>query len=91
MLLENVAPATKLFTNFFVTVQEHFIAYCRCREAAKLYRFLLSPYSLMGTATMCRTALFVTAQEHFIAYCRCRDCKAILVLGVTIQPYRGVQ
>jgi hypothetical protein len=32
-----------------VTVQEHFIAYCRCREAVKLFRFLLSPYSLIGT------------------------------------------
>jgi hypothetical protein len=37
----------------FVTVQEHFIAYCGCREAVKLFRFLLSPYSLIGPATMC--------------------------------------
>jgi hypothetical protein len=36
-------------TALFVTVQEHSIAYCRCREAIKLFRFLLSPYSLIGT------------------------------------------
>jgi hypothetical protein len=28
-------------TAFLVSVQEHFIAYCRCREAVKLFRFLL--------------------------------------------------
>jgi hypothetical protein len=36
-------------TASFVTVQEHFIPYCRCREAVKLFRFLLPPYSLIGT------------------------------------------
>jgi hypothetical protein len=30
-----------------MTAQEYFIAYCGCREAVKLFRFLLSPYSLM--------------------------------------------
>jgi hypothetical protein len=35
---ENVSAA-----NVF-TVQEHFIAYCTCREAIKLFRFQLSPY-----------------------------------------------
>jgi hypothetical protein len=34
-------------TALFMTVQEHYIAYCRCREAVKLFRFLLSPYSLI--------------------------------------------
>jgi hypothetical protein len=29
-------------TELFVTVQEHAIAYCSCREAVKLFRFLLS-------------------------------------------------
>jgi hypothetical protein len=33
----------------FITVQKHSTAYCRCREAVKLWRFLLSPYSLIGT------------------------------------------
>jgi hypothetical protein len=36
-------------TALFVTVQEHFIAYCRRREAVKLFRFLLPPYSLTRT------------------------------------------
>jgi hypothetical protein len=34
---------------FFVTVQEPVIAYCRCGEAVKLFRFLLSPYILGRT------------------------------------------
>jgi hypothetical protein len=33
-------------TALFVTVQEHFIACCRCREVVKLFRVLLSPCSL---------------------------------------------
>jgi hypothetical protein len=41
-------------------VHEHSIAYCRCREAVKLFRLLLPPYSLVETCiTMCRSALFV--------------------------------
>jgi hypothetical protein len=42
-------PATVCRTALFMTVQECCIAYCRCREALKLFRFLLSPYSLIGT------------------------------------------
>jgi hypothetical protein len=34
-------------TALFVIVQAHFIAYCRRREAVKLFRFLLSPYRLI--------------------------------------------
>jgi hypothetical protein len=40
---------SKHLENIFLTLQEHFIAYCRCREAVNLFRFLLSPYSLIGT------------------------------------------
>jgi hypothetical protein len=36
-------------TALFVTVQEHFIAHCRCREVVKLFVFVLSPYSLIAT------------------------------------------
>jgi hypothetical protein len=39
----------KHFAKIFVTVQEHVIAYCKCREAVKLFRFLLSLYILIGT------------------------------------------
>jgi hypothetical protein len=42
-------PATVCRTALSVTVQEHSIAYCRCREAVELFRFLLSPYSLVGS------------------------------------------
>jgi hypothetical protein len=56
-----------------MTVQEHFIAYCRYREAVKPFRFLLSPYSLIGTCNSVQNCTFVTVQEHFVAYCRCRE------------------
>jgi hypothetical protein len=39
----------KYVSHIIVTVQGHFIAYCRCREAVKLIRLLLSPYRLTGT------------------------------------------
>jgi hypothetical protein len=44
-----VAAARETFAHFFVSVHEHSVAYCRCREAVKLFRFLLSPYRLIGT------------------------------------------
>jgi hypothetical protein len=65
VLSENAAAASKIFANFFVAVQEHFIVCCRCREVVKLLEFLLSPYSLTGIAIVCRTELFVTLQETF--------------------------
>jgi hypothetical protein len=30
----------------FVTVQERFMAFCRCREAVQLFKFLMSPYNM---------------------------------------------
>jgi hypothetical protein len=41
-----------------VTVQEHFIAYCRCREAVKLFRFLQSPVNLIGTYNSVQNCTF---------------------------------
>jgi hypothetical protein len=32
---ENVSAAAEMFCDFFGTVQEHFIAYYRCREGGK--------------------------------------------------------
>jgi hypothetical protein len=58
LLPENVFTAGEIFHDFFVSVQEHFIAYCRCREAVKLFRFLLSPYSLIGTCTSLQNCTF---------------------------------
>jgi hypothetical protein len=54
-----------------MAVQEHFIAYCRCREAVNLFRFLLSPYSLIGTCNSVQICTFrdSTGIEK-------RDCKA---------------
>jgi hypothetical protein len=40
----------KHLANFFVAVKERFIAYCSCSEVAKLFTFLMSPYSLTGTS-----------------------------------------
>jgi hypothetical protein len=42
---ENVAAAGETLREY----QEHFIAYCRCREVVKLSRFLLFGY---GPATV---------------------------------------
>jgi hypothetical protein len=41
MLLENVSAVSETFRQFFMTVQEYFIDYCRCRGSVKLFRFLL--------------------------------------------------
>lgn len=46
--------ATLCTTAPFVTVLEHFIAYCRCNEFVKLFRLLLSQYRTMGTEAIWR-------------------------------------
>jgi hypothetical protein len=46
-----------------VTVQENFIAYCRCREVIKLYRFLLSPYNLIGICNNLQNYTFLSPAE----------------------------
>jgi hypothetical protein len=48
VLSENVATADEIFPEIFVIVEEYFIAYCGCGGAGKLFRFLLSPYNLIG-------------------------------------------
>jgi hypothetical protein len=57
--------ATVCRTALVVTVQEHCIAYCSCREAVKLFRFLLSPYSLVETC-------------NGVQNCTCSDCTGTL-------------
>jgi hypothetical protein len=47
--LENEAAAGETFREAFVTLRRHFTAYCTCREAVKLFRFLLSPCSLINS------------------------------------------
>jgi hypothetical protein len=41
VLSKNVVAAREIFRDYFMMVQEHFIAYCRCREAVKLSHILL--------------------------------------------------
>jgi hypothetical protein len=48
----------KYFAILFVTVLEYVTAYCRCREAVKLFRFLLSPYSLIATCNRVQNCTF---------------------------------
>jgi hypothetical protein len=48
----------KYFADFVVSVQGQFKAYCRRREAVKLFRFLLSPYSLIGTCNSVQNCTF---------------------------------
>ena len=43
----------KVLRNNVMTVQTHFIAYCRCGEVAKLFWFLLSPHCLVVTCKIC--------------------------------------
>jgi hypothetical protein len=66
MLSENVVAASEIFHKYFLTLEEHFIAYCMCIGVVKLVRFLLPPWRLRGPTTMCRTAIYVTAQENFM-------------------------
>lgn len=49
----NVAALGKTF----VTVHEYFVAYCMYSEAVKLFRFLVSPYSLIETYNSAQCAL----------------------------------
>jgi hypothetical protein len=51
VLLGNLSAANKTFHESFMTLQEHFIAYCRYTEAVKLFRFMLSLYSLIWTCS----------------------------------------
>jgi hypothetical protein len=44
--------------NLLLVIQEQFTAYCKCTEAAKLFRFLLSPYSLVGTCNSVQNCTF---------------------------------
>jgi hypothetical protein len=50
IILENwKMQLVKYFANSFVTVQEHFIACCRCKVVVQLFGFLQSPHSLHNT------------------------------------------
>lgn len=44
---------------FVMTIEKHFIAYRRYREAMKLFRFLLSSFTFIMICSKYRTALFV--------------------------------
>jgi hypothetical protein len=45
-------------TALSMTVEEHCRDYCRYREAVKLFRFPLSPYSLVGTCSIVHNRTF---------------------------------
>jgi hypothetical protein len=49
---------TKYFAKLSVVVQEYFIVYCRSTYVVKLLRFLLTPYSLMGTCNSVHNCIF---------------------------------
>jgi hypothetical protein len=46
-----------------VTVQKHFIADYKCREAVKLFRFPLSPYTLRRSCSNVQNCAFHTSTE----------------------------
>jgi hypothetical protein len=55
-------------TAVFVTVQEHFIAYCRSRYAAKLF------FPLVKATVNCCDPIEIATDEKTLHYCRKR-CK----------------
>jgi hypothetical protein len=55
-------PAKHL-VKIFVTVQKHFTADCRCREAVKLLWFPLSPYRLGRTYNNVQNCAFRSSAE----------------------------
>jgi hypothetical protein len=57
----------------FLTLQDTFVAPCRCREDVKLFRFLLSPHYLRGTHNSVQNYILLSVQEHFLVCCRCRE------------------
>jgi hypothetical protein len=63
------------FTNVLVNIQEHFTAFCGCREIVKQFKFLLSPYSLIGTRSnmqnyvLCQPAELGWGGSHKFMYC----------------------
>jgi hypothetical protein len=69
ILLENVAASDEIFCEWFATasLEGHFMAYFTCREIAKLFRFLLSQYSVIGACNMPKTGPLLILQEHFVS------------------------
>jgi hypothetical protein len=61
------------FCNSFLTVQEHFIAYCKHSKDAKVFKFLFSSYSLIRTWNSEHNCIFLIVQEHFKVYCRFKE------------------
>jgi hypothetical protein len=49
VLLEDAFAAGETYRTHFCNLQELFTAYCRSREAVKLFTFLLSLYSVIGS------------------------------------------
>jgi hypothetical protein len=76
-------------TSLFMTVDEHFVACSKCKEIVKLFRFLLSPYNLIGTWKHMQNCAFVSVEIYFIAYCRCRD--AVKLFRFLLSPYSLIQ
>jgi hypothetical protein len=64
-----ICPATMSITAIFVTAQEYFVAYCRCREVAKLFMLLLSPYGLTRICSSVQHCIYeyiVNVQEYIL-------------------------
>jgi hypothetical protein len=69
-------------TALFVTVQEHFIAYCMCREAVKLFRFLLSAYKV-GEGPRIFIFVYYLRQSRSYEVCEPLTCGATLHLNAS--------
>jgi hypothetical protein len=76
-------------TALFMTVREKYIAYCWCRGFVKLFTFLLSPYSLVGTCSSVQNCTFHDCAEQYIAYCWCRGF--VKLFRFLVSPYSLVE
>jgi hypothetical protein len=72
-----------------VTVQEHATAYCRSREAVKLFRILPSLNSLRATCDYVQNCSFHDCTGTFIADCRYREVVKLFRILPSLNSIRG--
>jgi hypothetical protein len=76
-------------TALFMTVQEHCKAYCRHRETVKLFRFLLSPYSLIGTLNSVENCTFrwPTEMTGYLLFQGVAISQSLITSAIRVQEY----
>jgi hypothetical protein len=80
-LSENTATADVIFREIFHDCTGIFYSLQLCRETVKVFRLLLSPYSLIGTCNSVQNWTF----RECTAYCSCRE--AVNLFRFLLSPY----